>query len=56
MLSVVARYLFVDRPHFTVGANVRAVLPLNHTRGEWFGHLMGWGGMLLTGLEVGVGR
>jgi len=56
LLSVVARYLFVDRPHVTVGANVRAVLPLNQTRGEWFGHLMAWGDMLLAGVEIGLGR
>ena len=56
LLTLVARYLFVDRPHLTVGANVRAVLPLNQTRGEWVGHLMAWGDMLLVGVEVGVGR
>lgn len=55
LLTVVARYLFVDRPHYTVGASLRAVLPLNQTRGEWFGHLMAWGDTLLAGVEVGLG-
>jgi hypothetical protein len=56
LLSLVARYLFVDRPHYTAGASVRAVLPLNRTRGEYIGHIMGWGDMLLAGAEVGFGR
>jgi hypothetical protein len=56
LMSLVARYLFVDRPRLTMGANVRAVLPLNNTRGDWFGHLMAWGDMLLVGVEVGLGR
>jgi len=55
LATLVARYIFVDRSHFTVGANVRAVLPLNQTRGEWFGHLMAWGDVLLVGVELGVG-
>ena len=55
LMTLVARYLFVDRPHLTMGANLRAVLPLNNTRGEAFGHLMAWGDMLLVGVEVGVG-
>lgn len=55
LLTLVARYLFVDSPHVTVGANLRAVLPLNQTRGEWVGHLMAWGDMLLAGVEVGLG-
>jgi hypothetical protein len=56
LLSLVARYLFVDRRYVTVGANVRAVLPLNRTKGEYFGHITGWGGMLLAAVEVGFGR
>jgi len=40
----------------TVGANVRAVLPLNRTKGEYFGHVTGWGSMLLAAVEVGFGR
>jgi hypothetical protein len=56
LLSVVARYLFVDLPHFTAGASVRAVLPLNRTRGEYEGHITGWGDLLLAGAEVGFGR
>jgi hypothetical protein len=56
LASLVARYLFVDGPHFTAGASVRAVLPLNRTRGEYLGHITGWGGMLLASAEVGFGR
>lgn len=56
LLSLVARYLFVDRPHFTAGASVRAVMPLNRARGEYIGHNIGWGAVLLAAGEVGFGR
>jgi len=56
LLSLVARVLFIDGPHLTAGASARVVLPLNHARGEYLGHIMGWGDMLLAAVEVGLGR
>ena len=56
MVSFVARYLFLVGPTLTVGANVRAVIPMTVPDGEWFGYFTGGGEMLLGGLEVGFGR
>jgi hypothetical protein len=55
MVSFVGRYLFVAGPTMTVGASVRAVIPLS-TPGDWIGHYTGGGNLLLGGLEVGFGR
>jgi len=56
LLSLVARYLFIDRPHFTAGASARAVFPLNRATGEYWGHLTDWGDTLLASVELGYGR
>ena len=56
MVSFVARYLFLVGPTMTVGAGVRAVIPISVPEGEVFGYFTGRGNMLLGGLEVGFGR
>ena len=55
MISFAARYLFVDRPVFSVGAGARAVVPLQ-TNGEWIGYFVADGKMILGSLEVAFGR
>jgi len=57
MIAPVARWLFVSRSDLTVGASLRAVLPLSGTSGRgWFGDFSGWGSILLGGLEIGFGH
>jgi hypothetical protein len=57
MFAPVARWLFVSRPELTVGANLRAILPLTRSTGrDWFGDFSGYGSILLGGLEVGFGH
>jgi hypothetical protein len=56
MVSFVARYLFLVGPTMTVGAGVRAVVPISVPEGEVWGYFTGRGYMLLGGLEVGFGR
>lgn len=56
MISFAARYLFFAGPSVTVGAGVRAVIPLSLPDGEVFGSITGRGDMLLGALEVGFGR
>lgn len=55
MMSFAARYLFVDRPAFSIGAGARAVVPLQ-TGGEWIGYYVADGRMLLGSVEVAFGR
>ena len=55
MVSFAARYLFVDRPTFSIGAGARAVLPLQ-SNGEWFGYFVADGKMILGSVEVAFGR
>ena len=56
MVSFVARYLFLVGPTMTVGAGVRAVIPITVPEGEVFGYITGRGNLLLGALEVGFGR
>jgi hypothetical protein len=56
MVSLVARYVIIDRPTWMMGVDVRAVYPQQDPDGEWFGYYVGGGKMLLAGLEFGFGR
>jgi hypothetical protein len=57
VVSFVARYLFLAGPSMTVGASVRAVVPMSTSAGEMaFGYTSGGGDLLIGGLEVGFGR
>lgn len=57
MVSPVVRYLFRDGPSVTIGASLRALIPLSVPRSEvCFGYCTGFGSVLLGGVEVGIGR
>jgi hypothetical protein len=56
MVSPVARYLFYSTPTATVGASVRALLPLERPSTQLFGGISSWGSALIAGLEIGFGR
>jgi hypothetical protein len=57
LFSLVARGLVVDQPKFTVGASVRAIIPMGVPEGESFaGYYTGPGYALLGGIELGYGR
>jgi hypothetical protein len=56
MISPVARYLFYTTPTATVGASVRALVPLEKPGARLFDGITTWGSALLAGLEVGFGR
>jgi len=53
--SPVARYLFRDGPAVTVGASVRAIIPLAEPHGEGWGWFTGYGSILLGAVEFGFG-
>ena len=52
LFSPVARYLFVDRPTYTVGTAVRAIIPLSETSED----IQGSGEALVASVEIGFGR
>jgi hypothetical protein len=57
LISPVVRYLFVDRPHVTIGASLRAIIPLSTNGGEaCFGDCTGFGSVMLGSVEFGIGR
>jgi hypothetical protein len=56
MVSPVVRYLFLDGAPVTVGASVRAIVPLTDPQGEGFGYFTGGGRILLGAVEFGFGR
>lgn len=56
MASPVVRVVFRDLESVTVGAVVRAVVPLSSPGREApFGYLQGYGAMMMAGLDVGFG-
>jgi hypothetical protein len=56
LLSLVARYLFVARPRWTLGASTRLIVPTNTPTSEFIiGYYNGSGSMMLGGLEVAFG-
>jgi len=55
LLSPVVRYRIVERPRWTLGAALRGVLPLHVPSGEWLGHFVGRGAMVVAALDVGFG-
>jgi hypothetical protein len=55
LISVVARYLFISTPTWTLGASTRLIVPLSTPGGEFFGYYTGSGSLLLGGLEVAFG-
>ena len=55
MVSPVVRYLFLDGSNVSVGASVRAVVPLTDPNGDWFGYYTGFGSILLGAVEFGFG-
>ena len=56
MLSPVVRYLFRDGPGWTMGATLRAAIPLHVPSGDWFGHHTGRAVLYLVGFDVALGR
>ena len=57
MISPVVRYLFVDGPRATIGASLRAIVPLSTSGGEaCFGYCTGFGSIMLGSVEFGFGR
>jgi hypothetical protein len=56
LVSLAARYLFIEGPKMTVGAGARLVVPLGTPDGEFIGYFIGDGMMILGGIEVGFGR
>jgi hypothetical protein len=57
LFSPVIRYLFRDGPNVTIGASVRAIVPLPTLSTELcFGYCRGFGSILLGGVEFGFGR
>jgi hypothetical protein len=56
LISIVARYLFIATPTWTLGASSRIIVPMSTPRGESIGYYTGSGSMMLGGLEVAFGR
>ena len=55
MVSPVVRVLFLDGPPVTIGASVRAVVPLTVPSGDWLGYYTGRANILLGAVEFGFG-
>ena len=56
LLSLVARYLFIATPTWTMGASTRFIVPLGTPGGEiLLGYYTGSGSLMLGGLEVAFG-
>ncbi len=56
LVSLVARYLFIATPTWTLGASMRLIVPLSTPGGEFIGYYTGSGSVMLGGLEVAFGR
>lgn len=57
LISIVARYLFVATPTWTLGVSSRIIVPMSTPRSEFIGgYYTGSGSMMLGGLEVALGR
>jgi hypothetical protein len=56
MFSPVVRYLLRDGPGWTMGATVRAAIPLHVPSGDWVGHYSGRAVLYLVGFDVALGR
>lgn len=55
MISPVLRVLVLDRPNFSVGANLRAIVPLSGTHTESISTITGFGSIALLGLDFAYG-
>jgi hypothetical protein len=56
LFSPVLRYLFIDGPRMSVGASVRAVIPVKMGSGNWGGtYLTGTGQLALAAIDVAFG-
>ena len=55
LVSLVARYLFIATPTWTLGASTRLIVPLSTPEGEVVGYYTGSGSVVLGGLEVAFG-
>ena len=55
MLSPVVRYLVRDASRWSVGFVLRAAVPLRVEHQEWIGHIMGFGALVLGGVDVAFG-
>jgi hypothetical protein len=56
LLSPVVRYLFVDGPKMSVGASLRALIPVKMGRGNWGGaYFTGTGQLVLASIDVAFG-
>ena len=55
LFSPVVRYLFMDGPKMTVGASVRALIPVQIGRGNWSGYFTDTGQLLLAAIDVAFG-
>jgi len=55
LISVVARYLFIATPRWTLGASTRLIVPLGAPGSEILGYYTGSGSLMLGGLEVAFG-
>ncbi|HEY4393359.1 MAG TPA: hypothetical protein VGP64_04830, partial [Polyangia bacterium] len=56
LFSPVVRYLFIDRPTMSIGASVRALIPVQIGRGNWSGYFTGTGQLVLAAIDVAFGR
>jgi hypothetical protein len=55
IVSPVVRYRIVDRSSWTIGAALRAVIPLRDPRGDSSGNFVGRGAMVGAALDLGFG-
>jgi hypothetical protein len=55
LFSPLVRYLFVDDPKLSVGASVRALIPVMTPTGDWFGYFTGAGQIVLAAVDVAFG-
>ena len=56
LVSFAARYSFVDRPKFSIGASTRVVIPLQTPSGDSWGYFVADGQMILGSIEVAFGH
>jgi len=56
IVSPVVRYLFHTTPNATMGASVRALIPLEEPSSQLFGSLSSWGSAVLAGIELNFGH
>lgn len=55
LVSPVVRYLFIDGPKMTIGASIRALIPVQIGRGNWTGYFTGTGQLVLAAFDLALG-